>query len=616
MRRLAVHVLGMMLGLLAMTLLTTPASAAGREDLVRIQMRDGVRLSATLLFPEGRDRLATILIFSPYSSAQLLSFFDKQIQRFIGAGYAVALVNSRGRYFSEGKYTFLGGSGSDGYDTIDWLSKQPWSSGKVGAFGCSSSAEEQHKMNAMRHPALAGAVTMGAGAGIGSVGAYNDKGGLYRGGVRHNMWFYWFPRSGYRHRPSFPEGLSHDEMLRLSRHWKLEPDSVPDASMIIERALNTLPLSQVLSVIDAPPSDLDQFVTWEPNDPRWRDIQFGSEGDRSGAPTLYVTSFYDMSVGPNLAMFEYQTRHAANQIARDNMFMVIAPTLHCMQGRSESEHTIIGERDVGDARFDYDALILRWFDHWLKGVDNGVTREPKVRAYLMGANVWQSDETWPPRAKQVTLFLDSDGEANTREGNGRLSVVRPLKVGSDTFTYDPLDPTPTAGGQFCCSFPSFQGGAVDQRSVQMRPDVLVYTSPPLTKPWVVTGPIKITLHLSSDARDTDLMVKLVDVHPDGRAFNLDEGVLRARWREGYERPVFMKEGGVYRMEFAPLVTSNSFGVGHRIRIAIASSSFPQFERNLNTGGRNFDESIPVTARNRIHHGGAYPSAVVLPVIER
>lgn len=618
MRRIAVCT-AIAVALIAAMFTASPSLAAPsmeREDLIWVQMRDGVRLSATLLFPSDRkrERLPTILVFSPYPSARLLGFFDKQIQRFIGEGYAVALVNSRGRYFSEGTYTFLGGSGNDGYDTIDWLSKQPWSSGKVGTFGCSSSAEEQHKMNAMRHPAHAAAVPMGAGAGIGAVGPYRDMGGIYRGGVRNNMWFYWLPNAGRRHQPSFPPEVSRDDLLRLSRHWNLEPEPIADEPIRIERALDTLPLTKVLSVMDALPSDLDQFITWEPNDPRWRDVQFGFEGDRAGAPTLYISSFYDMSIGPNLAMFEYQTRNAASATARDNMFMIVAPTQHCMQGRIESEHTIVGERDVGDARFDYDGFIVRWFDRWLKGVDNGITREPKLHAYLMGANAWRTYDTWPPRAKQVTLYLDSDGHANTREGNGRLSISRPRKAESDGYVYDPLQPTPTVGGQFCCTFPSFQGGAFDQQAVQMRDDVLVYTSAPLTEEWSVTGPIQVRLYLSSNARDTDVIVKLADVYPDGRAFNLDEGVLRARWREGYERPVFMHKDRVYRIDLPPLVTSNAFGVGHRIRIAISSSSFPLLERNLNTGGSNFDEAVPVIARNRIHHGSMYPSAIVLPVV--
>ena len=321
-----------------------------------------------------------------------------------------------------------------------------------------------------------------------------------------------------------------------------------------------------------------------------------------------------MSIGPNVAMFDYQSRHAATQVARDNIFMVIAPTLHCSQGRSESEHTVVGERDLGDARFDYVGLVQRWFDHWLKGVDNGVTREPRVRAYMMGVNQWRTHEAWPPRnIALVPWYLDSDGAANSRVGNGRLSPAKPARSASDAFTYDPLHPVPSLGGQSCC-FAVLPGGSFDQAGLEMRNDILVYTSSPLTERLEVAGNIDVSLYLSSDVKDTDLMVKLVDVAPDGRAFNLDEGVLRVRWREGWTQPVFMEAGKAYKVDLPPLVTSNAFEVGHRIRLEVTSSSFPHFERNLNTGGNNFDESQGRVAHNVIHHGAATPSRIVLPIV--
>ncbi len=588
------------------------AAHSDREDMLRVPMRDGSRLMAMLLFPKDRPRekLPTILFFNPYARDRVIRAFGHNIRGFLDRGYAVAITSSRGRFFSEGTYTFLGGSGGDGYDTIDWLSKQPWSNGKVGLLGCSSSAEEQHKINAMQHPALAAAIPISAGAGIGKVGPYNEKGNFYRGGVIQNFWFSWYPGYGYKYRPEFPPGLSRETLLRLADAWNLEPEIKSTADL--DKALWNLPLTGVLRALRAVPTDLDAFITWLPNDPRWKSIEFGNEGDSAGAPTLYINAFYDESIGPNVAMYEYQSKHAANETARDNMRMVIAPTLHCAQGNSESEHTIVGERDMGDARFDYDGLIQRWFDHWLKGVDNGVTREPKVLAYLMGANRWRAYDTWPPVSHSVTYYLDSDGAASTRVGNGRLTLQTVHRDRSDYYTYDPLNPTPTVGGQVCC-LPAAEGGAFDQSAVEMRPDVLVYTSAPLRAPLEVTGPIEVSLYLSSDVKDTDLMVKLVDVEPDGHAFNLDEEALRVRWRQGFDHPVMMEAGHIYPVEMPPLVTSNSFGVGHRIRIAISSSSFPQFERNLNTGGNNFDEMRPVVAHNAIHHSPAYPSRIILPV---
>jgi uncharacterized protein len=586
------------------------ATQVDEEAMVPIPMRDGIRLDATLYFPKDRPRqnLPTVLWFFPYR----INGMRAENQRLLENGYVVAYVNARGRYYSEGRYTFLVGSGNDTYDAIDWLAAQPWSNGKVGALGCSSSAEEQHKMNAMHNPHLAAAVPRGSGAGIGKVGAYNEIGNFYRGGAFQFPWLEWYDEAGSQYKPSFPADLSRADLLRLARYWPIEP--VMPKSSALDTVIWTLPLNQIPHRLGMFPTDLDDFLNRLPNDPRWQTREVGNEGDRNGAPALYINSWYDISVGPNLAMYEYQAKNAANETARQNTFMIIAPTLHCMQGLMESEHTIVGQRDMGDARFDYTGFIVRWFDHWLKGLDNGVEREPKVRAYLMGANQWRTYDTWPPtNARALTYYLDSDGKANTRDGDGRLTTARPANAHEDSYAYDPLHPTPSVGGQLCC-VPGITPGAVDQAAVEMRPDVLVYTTAPLTRPIEVTGPIKVTLYLSSDVKDTDLMVKLVDVYPDGRAYNLDEGVQRVRWRDGYLEPVFMERGKVYAVEIPPLVTSNTFLTGHRIRLEVTSSSFPHFERNLNTGGNNYDESDPITAHNVIHHARAYPSAIVLPTI--
>jgi putative CocE/NonD family hydrolase len=269
---------------------------------------------------------------------------------------------------------------------------------------------------------------------------------------------------------------------------------------------------------------------------------------------------------------------------------------------------------VGDARYDYTGFVIRWYDHWLKGIDNGIEKEPKVRVYNMGDKAWKTYATWPPAgAQKVTYFLDSDGGANTAAGNGRLMLARPRKDTKDAYTYDPLNPAPSLGGQVCC-FNAALPGSFDQSKMQARPDVLVYSTEPLKAPVNVTGPIEVTLYLSSDAKDTDLMVKLVDVYPDGKAYNLDEQALRVRWREGWDAPVFMEQGKVYKVSIPALVTSNTFQAGHRIRISVTSSSFPVYERNLNTGGPNYNEKDPIVAHNVIHHGPASPSAITLTVV--
>jgi putative CocE/NonD family hydrolase len=591
------------------------ATHADSEDMVMMPMRDGVRLYALILFPKGqpREHLPAVLLRNPYLTSGMVEGFAEYVASLLKNGYAVVFQNERGRYYSEGTYTYLVGSGNDGYDTVEWLAKQPWSNGKVGTLGCSSSAEEQHKLQGTQPPGLAAAVPMGSGAGIGKVGPYNEMGNFYRGGAVQMLWFSWYYDAGYTYRPLFPANLTQDQLRRLARFWNLEPEHIPTPG--IDSLIWTLPINHIMARMGAVPSDLDDFVNRQPNDPRWKTVDFGGEGDRAGAPMLMVNSWYDVSIGPNVAMYEYQTKNAASETARNNMFMVVAPTPHCQEGSVESEHTIIGQRDMGDARFDYVGLIQRWFDHWLKGVDNGVTNEPKVRAYMMGANQWRTYDSWPPKqARSVSYYLDSDDGANSLLGNGRLTLAAPSRAGRDGFTYDPMRPVPSLGGSICCFSPSFAGGSFDQSSIEMRSDVLVYSTPPLTQTVELAGPVQVKLYLSSDRKDTDLTVKLLDVYPGGKAYNLDENIQRVRWREGWDHPVFMTPGQVYQVAVGPLQTSNAFLPGHRIRIEVSSSNFPRFDRNLNSGGNNYDEATALVAHNVVHHGGQYPSVIVLPVV--
>jgi putative CocE/NonD family hydrolase len=288
---------------------------------------------------------------------------------------------------------------------------------------------------------------------------------------------------------------------------------------------------------------------------------------------------------------------------------------HCAYGREKVE-TVVGERSMGDARFDYEALYLDWFDYWLKDEKTGVLKQPRVYYYLMGANEWRSGEAFPPEGTEaMTWYLDSGGKANSVLGDGALSMQPPAKAASDTFIYDPLVPVPTRGGGACCQGGEADPGSFDQTALEARIDVLVYTSPPLEEDLEVTGFIETVLHVSSDARDTDFTVKLVDVDTEGRAWNIEDVILRARYREGYDEPVFMSEGEVYEIRLGPMATANTFLKGHRIRLEISSSNFPRFDRNLNTGGNNFDESEPRRALNTVHHSPEHRSRITLPVVK-
>ncbi len=599
-------------------------SHADVEDMVMVPMRDGVKLYHVILFPKGapRQNMPTVMIRTPYLiDVQHLSF-SPFVASFLAHGYAVVWEYERGRFFSEGKYTFLVRTAEDGADIVGWITKQPWSNGKVGALGCSSSAEEQHRLNAANIPGLAAVVPMGSGAGIGKVGPYNEMGNFYRGGAVHLAgWVGWYDGVfwGNPARPVFPATYTREDMIRIHKQWNMFPEIVANQTEV-DSALHTLPINQIMNVLGAPPNDFDDFVNRLPNDPKWKDTEFGSDDDHNSAPALYINSWYDISMGPNVTMFAHQVKEAATESARNDTKMIIAPTLHCSQ-MGATEHTIVGERDLGDGRFDYVSLVQDWFDHFLKGVNNAVLSQPRVRAYMMGANQWRTYDAWPVKeAHDVAYYLDSDGGANTRMGDGRLTAVKPSKAASDRFTYDPMTPVPTvAGGTWCCYSRSTlttaePAGAADQSGVEMRADVLVYTTPPLKQSVEVMGPVKVTLYLSSDRKDTDLTVKLIDVGPDGKAYNLDDTIQRVRWRDGWDRPVFMTPGQVYKVELSPLTTGNAFAAGHRIRVEVSSSNFPHFERNLNTGGNNYDEKDPLVAHNVLHHGAQYPSSIVLPVV--
>jgi putative CocE/NonD family hydrolase len=322
-------------------------------------------------------------------------------------------------------------------------------------------------------------------------------------------------------------------------------------------------------------------------------------------------------VGPNLAAYNHVRKTAKPEIA-NQQYAVIAPTLHCSYKRA-TENTVVGERSVGDARLDYDALTYGWFDHFLKGEDNHILETmPKVRYYTMGINKWQASDTWPPRgARPMTFFLSSGGKANTLYGDGVLAAAAPAADSPDVFTNDPMDPVSSYGGNVCCTGNAVAGGAFDQRRIETRLDVLVYTSEPLKEGIEVSGPIEVTLYVSSDVKDTDFTVKLVDVYPDGPAYNLDETIQRLRYRDGYDKPlVWMEPGKVYKVTLQPMTTSNYFEAGHRIRIEVSSSNFPRFDRNLNTGGNNYDEVQGVVAHNAVHHSMQYPSQIRLTVVKR
>ncbi len=604
-------------------------SVAIIERKVMVPMRDGKRMAADVYRPkDGSKKYPIIFVRTPYNfnywdvrsgvPADMAAQLDA-----VKRGYAYVEMNERGHFFSEGNYDILGPPLTDGSDAITWMSSQSWSNGKVGTIGCSSTAEWQLGVAAQGNPAFSAMIPQGFGAGVGRVGPYYEQGNWYRGGAVQMLFIAWLYGEQNQVRPMLPPNTSQEDLIRVSKEFDLSQQLPP---VDWSKALQHLPEMDIIKAVDGPHGIFADrmevgsggaMIKRTPNDPAWYRGGLWHDDKPINVPGFWFMSWYDVSVGPNLAAYNFVRRTAKAEIA-NQQYAVIAPTLHCSYKRA-TEHTIVGERDMGDARLDYDALTYGWFDHFLKGDDNHILEnQPKVRYFTMGLNKWQTADTWPPAGAQpMTLFLSGGGKANSLNGDGALSATAPAADTPDSFTYDPMNPVPSYGGNVCCTGNAVTGGAFDQRKMEARADILVYTSEPLKEGIEVSGPMEATLYVSSDAKDTDFTVKVIDVLPDGTAYNLDETIQRARYRDGYDKPpAWMEPGKVYKLTLSPMTTSNYFGTGDRIRIEVSSSNFPRFDRNLNTGGNNYDETKGVVAHNAVHHSSLYPSQVALTVVRR
>jgi len=599
-------------------LLTALKKIAVVDLKVMMPMRDGVRLATDIYRPKTNEKVPIIFVRTPYNFNHWQDGefkgdrYLKRAKEAVKNGYAYVVQNERGRYFSEGQWDILGVPLTDGYDAFTWMKEQDWSNGKIGTLGCSSTAEWQMAVAALDHPAHAALVAQGFGAGVGKVGHYVEQGNWYRGGAHQMLfdsWLYYVEHD--RFKPRIPKEATQEDLIRISRFYDLAPDN-PQVDMA--EAFNHLPLQDMLKNINGKDEIFSRMITRKPNDPSWYEGGLYHDDMSFGVPGFWFVSWYDVSVSPNLAFFNHLRNNIEDESIADHQYLIIAPTLHCAYTRA-TESTIVGAMNVGDARLDYDEQIYGWFDHWLKGGNKSfLERLPRIQYYTMGLNKWQTAETWPPEGTKMNIYyLSSDGNANSLSGDGAL-VRKKSKISDvkDRFVYDPMNPVPSFGGNVCCTGKAIQGGAFDQTEIEKRNDVLVYSTEPLEKGVEVSGFIEVELYVSSDAKDTDFTVKLIDVYPDGKAYNLHETIQRARYREGYDKEVFMNDGEVYRLQFTPLSTSNYFDEGHQIRVEVSSSNFPRFARNMNTGGNNFDETEASVATNHIHHSKKYPSQFRIP----
>ena len=591
------------------------------EQKVMMPMRDGVRLATDIYIPRSDKKVPIIFSRTPYNfnswgDGEEKNRTHQRAYEALKRGYAYVVQNERGRYFSEGEWDILGVPLTDGYDAFSWMSEQSWSNGKIGTLGCSSTAEWQMAVAALDHPSHAAMVPQGFGAGVGRVGNFFEQGNWYRGGVEQLLFGTWL--YGVEHdkfKPRIPAGASQEDLIRISRFYDLAPENPP---VDWAKKIKHLPLQDLLKNVGGKKEIFDKMIKRKPNDKDWYKGGLYHDNMDFGVPSFWFVSWYDVATTPNIALFNHVRKNSVDQFVNDNQYLVIAPTLHCGFTRA-TENTIVGERSVGDARLNYDEQIYDWFDLMLKEKQNDFKENtPRVQYYTMGSNKWQSSEVWPPENIEMTTFyLSSNGSANTMYGDGKLTTLkRKINNKSDSFIYNPLDPVTSNGGGVCCMGNAVKGGAFDQQEIETRDDVLVYTSETLKNGFEVTGFINSSIYISSDVKDTDITIKLIDVYPDGTAYNIDETIQRVRYREGYDKEVFMEKGNVYKVDLSQMSTSNYFKKNHKIRIEISSSNFPRFARNLNTGGDNFNESKGIIARNTIHHSKKYPSSITLPIVKQ
>lgn len=563
-------------------------------DYLMLPMRDGVRLATIVIRPKAKGRFPTILERTPYVANGLARTYGPLFE----SNYVVLIQFERGSNFSEGSFRFLHNTTNDAEDTLSWVAAQPWSNGRVGAEGCSSTAENQLLLGARGHPALKALVPMSSGAGIGAIPGVRSQGLFYKGGVPSlGTWSLWYAPFGYIERPGLPKDLSPEEQRSALRYYGVTVPNFMDAKYAerLAESVRKAPSRDVLHRMQTPASEFEDFVSAGPADRIWRSPDFITSADTGATPALNINGWGDVGAYETLKLFEFQQHHP-------DQYLIMAPSGHCSMTRT-SRDAKFGERPIGNSEFPYGEIVKGWFDRFLKEDAKAWKPMPKVQVFLLGANTWLTGDRWPLKETRASrLYLAGAGDANSLWGDGRLEPASSAKSAVDHFLSDPTNPVPSlAGGLF--------EPVRDQRQVEARQDVLVYSTAALQKGLTIAGDLRATLYVSVDTKDTDLAVKLVDVYPDGTAYNVQTGMLRLRYRDGFEKPKLLTPGQVYKVEVGGMATANYFAPGHRLRIEIAGSDFPNSDRNWNTGGRNELETAGAIANIAVHHGGARASYI-------
>jgi len=555
---------------------SSPAAQATPEVKIefnrRVPMRDRTELSADIYRPVGEGKFPVVLNRTPYTKAGGSTF--KIAQYFVSHGYVYVAMDVRGRGDSDGTFEPYRHDGQDGYDAIEWLAVQPWSTGKVGTIGGSYNGRIQWLTAIQQPPHLTAMIVLAS------------------------------PSDPFVEWPTgqpLPMDIS---WYHFTAGHVLQNMEVVDWKKLYEH----LPLITMDEAMGRPNRFWKEEVSHAKLDGWWEDLRYQNKYDRVRVPVLNISGWYDdEQVGTPLNYIGVTTK--GSPAIRSSQKLLIGPWPHAI-----NSSTKLGTVEFGPtAVIDMNAYWLRWFDQWLKGSDSGFMKEPPVRIFVMGENVWRDENEWPiARTQWTKYFLHSSGQANTLSGNGTLSSAEPASEPTDSYSYDPAKPV-----RFITD-PSFAqiGGPDDYREVEQRDDVLVYTSDALTEDMEVCGPLRVHLSAASSARDTDFMAKVIDVWPNGFAQRLNDGMVRARFREGMDKPSLIEPGRVYSYDLDLWNTCQLYQKGHRIRVEVSSSAFPKYDRNLNTGEALGQTTQMAVAQQKIYHDREHPSYVILPIVPR
>jgi putative CocE/NonD family hydrolase len=553
---------------------------------LRVPMRDGIHLDTNVFKPWGSLRYPVILIRTPYGKGGDL---PPGYPVFLDRGYAVVMQDVRGRYDSQGVFDALKQEGPDGYDTLNWIAERPWSNGKIGMMGGSYLGIAQWRVALLNNPHLKAIFPVVSGSDD-YLDRFYSPGGATKLGHRL-MWMSLNMTAPGVPRPKFANYVA-NLPLRTS-----------------DRAATRQTLQLYQTILNHPTYD------WF-----WKQQSVIENIEHVHVPVFAVGGWYDNYVESDLAAFSALHKAPGSD---DKHHILIGPWAHNMS------IPFAGINFGDDSSAPIRSYQLDWFNHWLKGQPDDArdyspeewhskrseVDEAPVHIFVMGVDRWRDEQEWPlARTRYTPLYLAGKGYANALTGDGKLEWKQPKKNTADHFRYDPRNPVPTRGGAVCCDPKVFPWGPMDQRPVENRADVLVYTSAPLKQDLEVTGPIRVMLYASTSAPDTDFTAKLVDVFPNGEARNLTDGILRIRYRHSLDSAEPARPGQVYPLSIDAGVTSNVFRAGHSIRLEISSSNFPRFDRNPNTGRPFADETQLRKADQSVYHGPLYASDILLPVI--